>query len=541
MNQGQGNNPMETKPKVLIVDDEQFNLRLLKLKFQNAGYQVVLAEDGREGLEMFESESPDIIISDVKMPVMSGKEMSQRLPPSDKCLLIITTSQVEEKNQSWIQERPNLVFMEKPISPRVLVEMANQFIEQRRGNSNRIEEELYPDPQDSKSQRVGKILKDDLAEELAGRYDELNLIYRVGQRLRLNEQIDRALSELLKDTLDTLDSDGGLLFLSSSNSRYEERVFIDEHGPLKEAADSLKTVVEDRLQITTGPFWVTDSRKDSSLTSLPPMRLLIHPIVLDSGKTCGALVLVRDIHKKEFTTGDIRLLGMLAGHASIITLNHDLYLEMKQLLFSMVQSLSDAIEAKDSYTRGHTQRVSEISIAIGAALQLPAQGLEHLKWGSILHDIGKIGIPEQLLTKPAKLTDDEYAVMKKHPEIGYQIMNHIVPLREALSGVLHHHERFDGKGYPFGLRGTEIPLYGRILAVADTYDSMTSTRSYRKARTHEFAIDEIRRVSGEQLDPEIVGLFMHMIERDDEFLCKILKNAESHELDLLHSFHPTHP
>jgi HD-GYP domain-containing protein (c-di-GMP phosphodiesterase class II) len=333
-----------------------------------------------------------------------------------------------------------------------------------------------------------------------------------------------------------------MVLLRTTHIRVEESLFSPGGVPLSQSAlAELKATVRERLLMLRNTVMIRNTGEHPNLRDFPPLQLLAHPIMLDSGEIAGGLILFRDAKKREFSRGDMRLLRMLAGHASIMAINHDLYDDMKQLLFSMVQSLSDAIEAKDSYTRGHTQRVSEISVALGEALSLPSQGLENLRWASILHDVGKIGIPESILCKPARLTAEEYEVMKKHPEIGYQIMNHIVPLREALTGVLHHHERFDGKGYPKGLKGNEIPLYGRILSVADTYDSMTSTRSYRQARTHEFAVEEIRRVSGEQLDPDIVLVFMEMAQNNREFLCKILGNAKRHASESSPSLSPNSP
>ena len=145
-----------------------------------------------------------------------------------------------------------------------------------------------------------------------------------------------------------------------------------------------------------------------------------------------------------------------------------------------------------------------------------------LLWGALLHDIGKIGIPDAILMKPAALTDDEYTFIKTHPGRSYDILQHIEQLGpSALDAARFHQERFDGNGYPFGLTGTEIPLVARVVAVADTYDAVTSSRSYRPARSHEDAIEVIRTVSGTQLDPELAQMFLRLVEQDEGWLSTI--------------------
>ncbi|MEE8414233.1 MAG: HD domain-containing phosphohydrolase [Dehalococcoidales bacterium] len=189
--------------------------------------------------------------------------------------------------------------------------------------------------------------------------------------------------------------------------------------------------------------------------------------------------------------------------------------KIRNSFFQAVTALVHALEAKDIYTSGHSQRVADFSVAIGNKMGLPQQSIEKIKMAGLVHDIGKIGIKEQILNKPAGLTGEEFKQVQRHPEIGEYILAPIVNDTEILKLVRHHHEHYDGNGYPDRLTGTRIPLGTRILAVADAYDAMTSDRPYRKAMSSKVAFDELERKKGTQFDPEVVTvLFQISTEKD---------------------------
>jgi len=180
--------------------------------------------------------------------------------------------------------------------------------------------------------------------------------------------------------------------------------------------------------------------------------------------------------------------------------------------FETIMAFSEALEARDQYTAGHSRRVMEYSKGIGQRIKLDKQDIEELKRSALLHDIGKIGIPDTILKKQTKLTDEEYAVIKSHPETGAAILKYIKSFTHLVPAVYHHHERFDGEGYPDGIKGTAIPLHARIIAIADTFDAMTSSRSYRKALSFRTALSELERNKGIQFDPEIADVFIEILE-----------------------------
>ena len=183
------------------------------------------------------------------------------------------------------------------------------------------------------------------------------------------------------------------------------------------------------------------------------------------------------------------------------------------MFFSTVVSLASAVDAKDAYTHGHSQRVALYSGQLAREVGFDVQELERLELSAVLHDVGKIGVPEAVLNKPDRLTPTEMAAMRSHPSKGAEILSSIRAMRDIVPGVLHHHERFDGGGYPNGLKGQNIPLLARIILIADTFDAMTSSRPYRSALPVQVAVDEIKRCSGTQFDPRLAELFVDLVER----------------------------
>ena len=187
---------------------------------------------------------------------------------------------------------------------------------------------------------------------------------------------------------------------------------------------------------------------------------------------------------------------------------------LERAYLDMVQTLRYTVEAKDTYTRGHSDRVSEYSVLIGEKLGLTEDQIKTLRIGGLFHDIGKIGIPDSILLKPDKLSDDEYSQIKNHPSIGAHILGSAEIFKDIIPIVKHHHERYDGNGYPSRLKGEEIPYIARIAAVVDTFDAMTSRRSYRGPIDIEHVKEEIKRCEGTQFDPQIAEVFLDILNND---------------------------
>ena len=205
---------------------------------------------------------------------------------------------------------------------------------------------------------------------------------------------------------------------------------------------------------------------------------------------------------------ELKLVGAAAGHIGIFLANASLYADLDSLFLGTLQSLVAAIDAKDPYTRVHSQRVALLSRDLAAALGMPEEFVKRIHLAGLVHDVGKIGVPEAVLCKPGRLTEEEMSRIRQHPQIGYKILKDIPQLRELLPAVLCHHEAWDGGGYPAGLSGEEIPLIARIVSVADSFDAMSSSRTYRSALSREQVFAELERCAGTQFDPALVPTFL---------------------------------
>jgi len=252
---------------------------------------------------------------------------------------------------------------------------------------------------------------------------------------------------------------------------------------------------------------------------------IAQPLLRDD-KVVGVLFAGRKLGPDPMVSSyDTQLIEAAGGYLNAFLDNAALLVEQQNLFLGTLQALTASIDAKDRYTCGHSERVAHLSARIARAMNMPEEEIDRVRIAGLVHDVGKIGVPEAVLCKQGKLTDEEFAAIKLHPEIGHRILHDIEPLADVLPGVLHHHERFDGKGYPHGLSGFGIPLFARIIALADTFDAMSSNRSYRAALPREKVLAEIERCAGTQFDPAVVDAFRRLDLAQYDSL--VIKHAES--------------
>ena len=231
-------------------------------------------------------------------------------------------------------------------------------------------------------------------------------------------------------------------------------------------------------------------------------------------KVIGVLNINSPKNKKQFNDRDLKLITILADQAAMRLDNIELFNNLQSFYFEMVQTLARAIDAKDAYTYDHADRARKYAKAIAIKMNLPYTIVRNIEYAALMHDIGKIGIADNILLKKEKLTEQEVKILRTHPTIGYKILSPVKFLSPVAPMVLYHQEWYDGSGYPEGLAKEEIPLGARIVAVIDAYDAMTSNRPYRKALDAEKAIEELCKCSGKQFDPKIVNIFVEILKEE---------------------------
>jgi HD-GYP domain-containing protein (c-di-GMP phosphodiesterase class II) len=237
-------------------------------------------------------------------------------------------------------------------------------------------------------------------------------------------------------------------------------------------------------------------------------QLVVHPIER-GGRRFGVMLAGGKLGEDpQVSTYETKSIESVCGLLGAFLENAELYEEQRLSFIGTIRAMSGALDAKDRYTRGHSDRVAHLSAETARALGFSPDEVERVRIAGIVHDVGKIGVPESVLCKPGRLTDDEFERIKQHPEIGFRILEGIPGLQDILPGVLHHHERYDGRGYPHGLAGDEIPLLARIIAVADTFDAMSSNRAYRSKMAREVVLAEIANCAGSQFDPRVAEAFL---------------------------------
>jgi putative nucleotidyltransferase with HDIG domain len=267
------------------------------------------------------------------------------------------------------------------------------------------------------------------------------------------------------------------------------------------------------------PLLVPDVQKDPRFfkeadekTRFKSRSILCVPLKVKE-KIIGALEVINPIARESFDEGEIGLFEAIAREAAVAIENARLFKGLQELFLDTIKSLAAAIDAKDPYTHGHSERVTRASLAIAEQMNFSQEKLKMVQQASLLHDIGKIGIRDNVLQKPERLSNIEFDEIKKHPVIGANIVGSIRRLRDIVPGIRSHHERFGGGGYPDGRRGEEIDLIGRIISVADAFDAMTSDRPYRKRLSDEEALEKIKKGRNTQFDSQVVDAFIQAFKK----------------------------
>jgi len=477
------------REKILVVDDEA-NIRLLCNEILTRHDFIPTCVDSpSRALQVVEEETFDLLMTDISMPEMDGLQLLQSIREFQEDLpAIVITGHGRLDQAIHSLHLGAQAFIVKPFTQQELLQTIQETLEKNR------------------------LIKENLRLKL------LMPLFEISQNLLLEVNPNALFEQIVHVASKETKSDQAILILRDDLSGALEMKAA--FPPLSESNDGVelfkrigqKTIeaMEAMIHVEGGNSYpeyteLLQKRGFSSFVSIPLSYQGKVPAVLSLFKRTGGV---------PHNQSDIELISILSGQAVIAIENAKLFDQLERSHFESMKALAQAIEAKDLYTRGHCDRMVQYALAIADRLGLSAEEKKHLGYGAALHDIGKIGIHELILNKSGKLTDKEYEIMKDHPMLGAEIIKGVDFLNPVVPMIYYHQERYDGKGYPEGLSGEEIPIGARIIAILDTFDAMTSDRPYRKALPMEVAFAELRRCTGTQFDPKIVETLIQIIKED---------------------------
>jgi len=366
--------------------------------------------------------------------------------------------------------------------------------------------------------------------ELAQTYEELVLLHKLSTNMKVTEP-DANFLQMACDSLTEIVPVEGIAVVLEKTIENEKQLVVTAGSGLIDIDERMAAVLHSRLveEINSGKEALLDSEVDSPFKYDWPgniKNIIAVPLfgkdrveshfaerTKDGNCVIGLMVAINRIDKQDFDSTDIKLFNSVANGCAVFVENGRLFKDLEELFIGSLKALTSSIDAKDPYTRGHSERVAFISRWIAKRLTdeeaLEEDQIHKIYLAGLLHDIGKIGIDEAVLCKQGKLTEQELGRIRKHPSIGAGILREIKQMRDIVPGVLCHHEQVDGKGYPNGLVGEQIPLTGKIVGLADSFDAMTSKRTYRDALTVEQTLAEIERGLGTQFDEKVGRVFIN--------------------------------
>jgi response regulator RpfG family c-di-GMP phosphodiesterase len=475
----------EERPRILVVDDERSIRDMLADFLGMEGYVVRTAEDGAAALAEVSRGRFDLVLSDLKMPRMGGIALLDELAKaSPDTITIIMTGFGTVETAIDAMKRGAYDYVLKPFKLDEVVHVVQRGLEKQRMAAENL------------------------------RLREAVSIYRVSEAIAASLSLDQVLETVAESALSEVRADLVSTWLDDGQGGFFERQHV--RGPSVASDANVGRVAPARVVAHLGPeapllehgargLRFFDPEPELELASIVAAPLRVQK------RTLGFVSLASFTQGRRFDEGQRKLLSIVAARAAAAIENARLYEDLQATYQQTIEGLAKAIDKMDRYTSGHSERVASYAVYLAGRLGLGPGETEIVRQAALMHDIGKIGCVLNL-NKPGKLTTDEYEVFKRHPGFGRDILEPIKFLAPLVPGVHLHHERWDGRGYPLRLAGPSIPLIARIISVADTYDAMTSDRSYRRALPHEVAVAEIERCSGSQFDPELAASFVATLE-----------------------------
>jgi len=484
---------------ILVVDDEEYIRDIFKEYFETTtSYTILTACDGLEALDIVEKESVDCCFTDLSMPRLDGLELTRRIHLLDNTIpVVVMTGNPTMDNAIETLKNGVVDFLTKPFQINQILPTIKRVMAER---TLFVENMLLRE----EAEKSKKLLK--INQELQQKIKEVGTINLILQKLNQATSSKELFNILVNLTGEiTVCDEAHFCFFThemkehtiiSSYFKDKDKTIADD-GRIEK--NIIKKVADDGI-----PCLIKSDNGNGSIIGIP---LKIR------SKVFGILASVMKQGQSSFSKKDIYFLNFLAEKASFMVENLALYENIYENLFSTLYAFVEAIEARDPYTKQHSAMVSKYAMTIAEACDCEQEEVAKLNVVGLLHDIGKIGIPDNILLKPGRLTEEEFEIIKKHPIIGSNIIGHLGMWTEEQRIIKHHHERFDGNGYPDGLKGQEIPLLSRILSVADVFDALTTDRAYRQKMPTDVAVNIIRENKGSQFDPEVASVFLELYDR----------------------------
>lgn len=478
--------PDTEKKHILVVDDECSICEILGQFLRKSGYNVSTASSGEEALETLKRNGIDLVISDIKMPGMSGVDLLKHVKEYRQTLPVLMTTGFPTLDTAIEALKLGAHdYMTKPFHLEEIGEKVRRAFHAQKLN----EENLL--------------------------FSKLISLHEVTKELASTLEVSDLNFKFLDFSLRMVKADGGALLLIDQTGKLAITEtagghFTPEYWLNQPFIAASRVVVQQKepLLLSTG-----DAMPNDQLLPLPgDIRSLIAFPLKTASRLIGVLNLIRVKGHDCFTDLDLEIMNVLASQASISIENVRLYHNIRDNYLKTIRAFALAVEAKDEYTHGHSENVMKYTIILAKQLGLADHELELVKYAGLLHDIGKIGISENILNKCGKLTSQEFDEIKKHPELGAKIISDVPFLKPLVPMVLHHHEFYNGCGYPMKIAGTTIPFGARILSVADAFEAMTSDRPYRKSLPVEVAFSILTDERGKQFDPQIVDAFLDIMK-----------------------------
>lgn len=464
--------------RLLIVDDEDYICSIVTEALSaNTDYEVISYTDPKKAMIYLEKNQVDLVLTDLIMGDFSGVTiLDQALRCHPDCIVMLMTAYPTVNNAISVLRKGAYDYLVKPFKLETLKNAVKRGLEHQQLT------------------RENLLLREQVA------------LYRLSEAMGVATSLQACL-ELAADTAKSVIGAGGLSILISDKASQALTPCLVKGEP---ADGEMEAFLRGRHPLCQAALERMETRSECQEIKGRNKRirsLAVSPL-MSRGQAIGLLTIIAEDRFMHMKLGQLHLLSIIASRVAAAIENNRLYENLQASYLTAITALANAIEARDEYTRGHTDRVTVLAELIATRLNWPEEKLKELTMGCTLHDIGKIGIPDAILNKPGKLTSEEWKQMEAHPRLGAHILEGIDFLKPAIPYILYHHERYDGAGYPHKLTGEDIPIEGRLLMVVDTYDAILSDRPYREGAPPKQAIDELIRYRGTQFDPVIVDILV---------------------------------